>query len=512
MPQDITATLSLIDKMTAPLKEIQSNTKALSDQLRKIDEATKPIQQVQKEFGKLDAQIRKIDRNLGFQKIRQGLGQIGSEVGVLATRLGAIGGITAAGFGVLLKPAAELEVLRTRLDALYGSAQAGGKAFDYLTNFATKSPYSFRILADNLAKLKGQGLDSLKSFENIQNFLGAFVPEADRAANATLAISQAWGRAKLQAQDINQLIDAGVPVYKLLGEVLGKSTAQIQAMSQKGQINREVMSRLFDLMGRKAGPAGAAIQNLLTTKVSNLGDAFQIFSYRVLNSPINQLPPVFQQIKADIDRIQSAFTNAAGAGKSEFATALSEIYAGAKEIAQGVIPVLGDIFKGIRAISKAVGGWGNLFKGVVGLTVFTSLAAIIAPLASITTAVIGLNLALGTSATLLGGLAAAGSVLTGIAPVVAGIGAVAGGAVLARNLISNRNPVNLGRSPSSAYVPNLGARGVLTPAVAGLGSQKIHLQVDLTGGPPATVKSITAPKGVSLGLTNKTGRHSGPGT
>jgi len=359
-----------------------------------IDKATAPIRRIGQSLRDLGraASLAKIGK--AWDRMTGSIGRAGDEMGRFAGKMAVLGGAGVALFAAFIKPASAMENLRVRLNALYGSIARGGQMFDFITDFAVKSPYSFQMLADSLATLKGMGFGNLNQFQGIMNFLGTRVPDQFRASNAILAISQAWGLAKLQMQDIRQLIQAGVPVWDLLQEVTGQTTAQLIKMSEAGELNRGVISRMFDLMGKKAKSAGDQVTNLFTTKLSNLFDAWDVFSYRVMNTDLGGMT-VFQEIKNDIQSLTDAMrTGFKGESGRKMAQTLAGIYHGVKQAVIEVIPAIQQLSQFLDGLAKSLGGYGNLLKAVV-LLMGASFAG------SLAQAVIGIGLLIGSISSLL---------------------------------------------------------------------------------------------------------------
>ncbi|WP_280955043.1 tape measure protein [Paludibacterium denitrificans] len=62
-----------------------------------------------------------------------------------------------------------------------------------------------------------------------------------------------------------QLIEAGVPVWDLLGKKIGKSASELQTLSASGQLGRDSIRQLIAAMEDDA--KGAAASNVSTGKV-----------------------------------------------------------------------------------------------------------------------------------------------------------------------------------------------------------------------------------------------------
>lgn len=348
-----------------------------------LDRATVPIRKVVgalEQFKKAEA-IQRMGRALG--NVRSAFQGVTHEAGLFATRMA---GLTAAGaglFAAFIQPAAAMEQLRFRLKRLYGDGEKAGKMFKFIQDFAIQSPYGIQAITEGLLKLKGQGFDNLEQFKNIMNYLAVYVPDEFRANNALIQMSQAWGKAKLQMSDIRPMIEAGIPVWSLLEKVTGKNTAALMKMSESGTLSRDIMLKMFTLMGKEATGAGSEIFDLWSTKLSNLGDVWTKFADGVMNTKLGDLS-VFGELKADMDKLQQ-FLNEGMSGEKgkQVAQTLSEIYGVGKELVTTLVPLTREILSAGKAFSQMAGGMGNAIKLIMALMAVPLVASIISLVASI---------------------------------------------------------------------------------------------------------------------------------
>lgn len=183
--------------------------------------------------------------------------------------------VAAFGAKQLIETASAFELLEVRLKAVMGSAEQGQAAFAWIKQFAVDTPYSVKQVTDAFMQLKNFGLDPMDgTLQKVSDASAKYGKSADTAQRVTLALGQAWARGKLQGQDTLQMIDAGIPVYDLLSKALGKTTAEIQKMSEKGEMGRDVMQKLIDQMGVEGAGAAADKMKTYAGAVSNMGDAF----------------------------------------------------------------------------------------------------------------------------------------------------------------------------------------------------------------------------------------------
>lgn len=185
--------------------------------------------------------------------------------------IGAVIGIAKGVVGV----ASDFEALEIQLRAVMGSAEKGDQAFAWIKDFAVNTPYSVESTTKAFMQLKNFGLDPMDgTLKKVADASAKYGRDANAAERVTLALGQAWARGKLQGQDTLQMIDAGIPVYDLLTKATGKSAAELQKMSEKGTLTRDVMRKLIDEMGKSAAGTAEAKMRSLQGAISNMGDAY----------------------------------------------------------------------------------------------------------------------------------------------------------------------------------------------------------------------------------------------
>lgn len=198
-------------------------------------------------------------------------------VAVYFSAQGILGGIKS-----MLTTGDQFAKFEKQLGSIYGSATKGSEAFAWVKQFAKDTPLQLDEVMQSFIQLKNFGIDpmsgALQAAVDQNAKLGG---ESERLARITLAMGQAFSKGKLQGQDIKQMIEAGVPVWQLLGEVTGKTTAELQKMSETGKLTQDVMQKFFAQMGKDSAGAAADQMSSLAGQFSNLQDNIQQFEDRV---------------------------------------------------------------------------------------------------------------------------------------------------------------------------------------------------------------------------------------
>lgn len=124
---------------------------------------------------------------------------------IFAGALVAIG----VGIGFAVKQAGEMEMLRTSLDTLTGSAEKGAKVFSDLNSFAAKTPFETGDLAKATQTMLAFGITSEKVMPNLQMLGDISMGNAEKLSGLSLAFSQVQSTGRLMGQDLLQMINQG---------------------------------------------------------------------------------------------------------------------------------------------------------------------------------------------------------------------------------------------------------------------------------------------------------------
>ena len=203
-----------------------------------------------------------------------------------------------------------MESLRAQLLALTGSAEQAQQTFDFITKFAVNTPFEIQGLTKAFITLQNYGLTpTTEVMQAITDQAAKLGGKTENLQGITLALGQAWGKGKLQGQEILQMVDQGVPVWDLLTKVTGKNVAELQKMSASGEITRDVIDKLIKKMGEMATGSNAAAMDTLNGKISNLADAWHQFEDALLQS---KAEGVIKDIVNSITNTLNILTNQLG--------------------------------------------------------------------------------------------------------------------------------------------------------------------------------------------------------
>ena len=178
----------------------------------------------------------------------------------------------------------EMESLRASLKSVMGSAQGAQGAFNSILTFAKDTPYEIKGLTQTFVMLQNMGIKPthqvMQSLTDQASKLGG---SQETLTSIALQLGQAHSKGKLQMEDMVVLMERGVPVMKLLGEVTGKNAAELADMSAKGTITVDMIDKLIVKMGEASAGSNAIAMETLNGKISSLSDAWHSFEDTLLN-------------------------------------------------------------------------------------------------------------------------------------------------------------------------------------------------------------------------------------
>jgi tape measure domain-containing protein len=212
--------------------------------------------------------------------------QVGDGKTGLAGRLGGIAkivgwGAVAGGIGFIGKKVIELgtgmEQTRLSFSTFMGDTEKANKLIGELNNFANVTPF------DNAEVLKsGQMLLSAgMSADKVTSSLRMIGDVASGVSMPLDELSQiymkAMNKGKLQAEELNQMSERGIPLMQELARMTGLSKTEVYKLAENGKITSDVLQQAFSNMTSSGGvyfnlmeKQSKTVQGRWSTVVGNL--------------------------------------------------------------------------------------------------------------------------------------------------------------------------------------------------------------------------------------------------
>jgi tape measure domain-containing protein len=268
----------------------------------------------------------------GFSKLSGSLQDFG-KVGLVA-----FGGVAVAAGGLLgygVKIAGDMEQADVAFTTMLGSGEKAHAFLAQLRDFAAKTPFEFPELQEAASSLISIGVDADKVIPimtSLGNATAGMGTGAEGVKRATVALQQMQAAGKITGEDLNQLRDAGIPVFDLLAAATGRSKEALADMAAKGKLGRQELDQLMTALESGKGlerftglmdAQSHTLQGMLSTLKDTFGQGLADLAAPMVESLKGALPAITSFVQNGIATVTPAVREAAGAVATFFAGIVS---------------------------------------------------------------------------------------------------------------------------------------------------------------------------------------------
>ena len=308
---------------------------------------------------------------------------LGGAIGQVAGLLGVIGlGSLGAQVASVASGAATTQA---QIEALYGAAGGGAAEVNELMDgmaerFRGLDMSVMRSGAVSLAYMGLQGTEALGVLERLEKATTATGSGAVGMERAFAALTKGVNAGKFQMVELNQISDAGIPIYDSLADVLGVDIPTAQAMATDGAIG------LDEVLQALSGDYGTWFPALLEG-ADNVGETFagawSTIKSTIVNGFANELTPLIDRAAPMMtglaDKIDQGFEALPG-----IITRVREVFTGLVEntgldqipghLTGSIIPSFQNLWTTIQPLAEIIGG-----ALVIGFRLVTDAAVALGP-------------------------------------------------------------------------------------------------------------------------------------
>lgn len=306
--EEMVVNLAKAKAETALLKaEWLSSERALSRNSAELRRSGVDISKLASEQNRLEKEVRQT--NSAYQQVTTKIAgaraamasastatvTFGDRVRSLAASLGLLGGAIfifegirrglRALVGGFVSTGDQFEKLRIQLEALEGSSERAERALSFIKDLTKNTPLQLEGVTEAFVQLKTFGIDPMDgTLQSLIDQNSKLAGSQETLEGIIRAVGQAWTKQKLQAEEVNQLTERGVPVWDLLAKATGRNVVELQKLSSAGQLGRREIRALVEEIGRSASGSAAAQMKTLSGLASNLSDMWTDFLKRISDS------------------------------------------------------------------------------------------------------------------------------------------------------------------------------------------------------------------------------------
>lgn len=213
-----------------------------------------------------------------------------------------------------LKLAGDLEQNRVAFQTLLGSADAARIHLEQLRDFAQRTPFEFTDLVTASKRLQALGFTAgevIPTLTAVGNATAALGTGAQGIERVTLAIGQILAKGTVQAQEMKQLAEAGIPAWQILAKTLNTDVKGAMDLVEKRAVDagtavpailagiNERFSGLMQAQNKMLLGQFSNLKDRVVQVLSEIGDAMAPTAKRVVDFGF--------QVASKIEEMTSAF-------------------------------------------------------------------------------------------------------------------------------------------------------------------------------------------------------------
>lgn len=306
-------------------------------------------------FVKVGADISGFSAAMG--SVKSTLNKTASEMKSVGTAMSAAFTLPMVGAGLAaLKTAGDLEQTSIAFKTLLGSSQAATAHLQELKNFAMSTPFEFSELTLASKRMQALGFEAksiIPTLTNIGDAASALGMGAEGVQRIVTALGQMKAKGMVQAEEMRQLAEAGIPAWQILAKTL----------------NTDVAGAMKAVEARTVS-AGIAIPAILAGMNEKFGGLMKAQSETMLGQWSNLKDKIYFTL-ADIGKTLAP--NAKGMMENVFSPMLDVVKNLAKQFSelppgiQNTVIALVALTAAIGPVTFAMGGMINMTTNAISL-------------------------------------------------------------------------------------------------------------------------------------------------
>jgi tape measure domain-containing protein len=314
-----------------------------------------------------------------FDKVAPHAQRLGANVSMMATRVAlamtavgaaVIGGTAAMGFEFLSLQ----QQSQVAFETMLGSAQKAQSFLAELQAFAAATPFEFPGLISSAQKLLAMGFaaeEVIPMLTNIGDATAALGGSPELLGRITTVLGQMKQKGKVQAEEMLQLAESGIPAWEFLAKKLGVDIPAAMAMVSAGTVTADVaISALLGGMEAKFGglmaKQSASFAGMISTMKDNAraGAAFivepmflavnRVMSVLMNGGATQQLNAVMVQLRGTVAGAANALQQFVLQNQSEIIRQFAEALQWTVDTALRFAAVMGDVGPPLVSLAQVI--------------------------------------------------------------------------------------------------------------------------------------------------------------
>lgn len=248
-------------------------------------------------------------------------------------------------------------------ETMLGSAEAAQKFLADMKKFAAATPFEMPELQTAASSLISVGISAdkvLPIMKTLGDTTSGMGTGSEGIKRATVALQQMNAAGRITGEDLNQLRDAGIPVFDLLAAATGKSVEQVAELAQKGKLGKQELEQLMSAL--ESGKGLERFAGLMDKQSESLEGMLSTFQDVLGQGMAEVMEPFIPIIKSSLgwlsDTVLPAVISGAQWAGDTIAGLWDKLRSGNAE------GPLGDVVDSVRGIWESAQKLGPVFTDV----------------------------------------------------------------------------------------------------------------------------------------------------
>ena len=217
---------------------------------------------------RIGADTRDLNKQLG--RVQRNMRSMTSNLTSLGQSMTKAITLPLAGLGAMaVKSAADLEQLETSFVSLTGGVSEAADMMQQLNEFTAKTPFQIENVANAARQLIASGTQIGDVNDQLQ-FLGDIAATSGVSIEEIAAIfAKVNAKGKVELENLNQLAERGIPIFKALAEATGLPADKLGA----GRVSVDQFNEVLKSFATEGGFAAGAMERLSQTAAGKFSTA-----------------------------------------------------------------------------------------------------------------------------------------------------------------------------------------------------------------------------------------------
>jgi len=231
-----------VDQASQVVERLEKVQDKLTDEINDQAKANRKLNESNKQVNRSQKQVAN-----SAKESQLTLGSLVKKIGLVAAAMVAARKAY-DGLVFALQARAEIETLETSFVSLTGSVQGAKDIVEELNDFTASTPFQL----DGVGNAARQLITAKGNTEGLQDELRILGDISAVSGVAIIDLAQIYAKSmnkgKLQAEELNQLSERGVPIMRTLADILGVNTNEVFKLASEGQIGFNLLRQAMERM------------------------------------------------------------------------------------------------------------------------------------------------------------------------------------------------------------------------------------------------------------------------